>query len=115
MRIRNERDGSVIADDAEVARSPARRLVGLIGGREPGKGSALVIPKCRQVHTFLMRFPIDIVFLDAENRILSMAANVRPYSITRYCKCAVNAIELPAGTASEYGLKPGDRLLMSEE
>jgi uncharacterized protein len=115
MRIRNERDGSLLADNVEVARSLARRLVGLIGRRELPSGSALVIPKCRQVHTFFMRFPIDVVFVDAQNRILSVAANVKPYSITQYCKGAVNAIELPARTASEYRLKPGDKFLMSEE
>ncbi len=107
MRIRNERDGSVPADDVEVARSLVHRLVGLMGRRELPRGSALLIPKCHQVHTFFMRFPIDVVFLDAQNRILCVEPNVKPYSITRHCRGAVNAVEFPAGTP---GLQIGDIL-----
>lgn len=114
MRIRNGRDGSIPADRVEIARSLLGRLVGLIGRREFPGGSALVIQGCRQVHTFFMRFPIDVVFLDAENHILCVEADVRPYSITRYCKRAASAVELPAGTASEYGLRIGDALVMHD-
>ena len=110
MRIRNERDGSVVADRVEVARSLVQRLIGLMGRRDFSGGTALVIPSCSQVHTFFVRFPIDVVFLDAKSRILCVESDVRPYGITRYCKGAVSAVELPAGTADRCGLRTGDIL-----
>lgn len=103
------------ADNVEVARGFIRQLVGLIGRREFPRGSALVIPGCRQVHTFFMRFAIDVVFLDAQNRILCVEADVRPYRVTRYCRGAARAIEFPAGIVAEYRLKPGDTVVISEE
>ena len=112
MRILDER-GAVIAENVEVARSFAARLVGLMGRRNLPSGYALVIPACRQVHTFFMRFPIDVLFLDADNRVICLENGIKPYRATGYCRGAACAVELPAGTASEHGLSVGDRILTS--
>ena len=104
----------MIAERVETARGLARRLVGLIGRREFAPGSALVIPACRQVHTFFMRFAIDVLFLDAENRILYAEANVKPYGVTNHRGGACMAIELPAGTIAAHGLRPGDVMVLSD-
>jgi len=110
MRIANQRNGRVLAENAEVAGSFPARLVGLIRRRTFPKGSALVIPSCRQVHTFLMRFPIDVLFSDAQNRVVRIAECVRPCRVTGYCRSAARAIELPAGTVSSCGVAVGDTL-----
>jgi uncharacterized membrane protein (UPF0127 family) len=115
MRLTRRNDDVAIAEHVETARGLARRLVGLIGRREFAPGSALMIPACGQVHTFLVRFPIDVIFLDAENRILCVEANVRPYRVTKTCPGARMAIELPAGTIAAHGLRPEDEVMMSEE
>lgn len=114
MRILDER-GAVIAEEVEVARGFAARLIGLIGRRSLPSGFALVIPGCRQVHTFFMRFPIDVLFLDADNRVICLESDIKPYRATGYCRGAACAVELPAGTASEHGLGVGDSVVMSEE
>ena len=113
MRILDER-GAVIAENVEVARSFAARLIGLMGRRSLPSGFALVIPACRQVHTFFMRFPIDVLFLDADNRVICLENGIKPHRVTGYCRGAACAVEFPAGTASEHGLRTGDRIVMSE-
>ncbi len=114
MKILTATDGRVVAGNAEVARSLMQQLIGLIGGREFSKGSALIIPGCRQVHTFFMRFPIDVLFLDADNRILTVELDVKPYSVTSYCRGAHKSVELPAGTCMECTILPDDILVIRE-
>ena len=76
-----------------VARSRWARLTGLALRRDP-PGYALLIPRCRSIHTFGMRFPLDIAFLDAEGRVLEIRRGVPPGRIaTRPDACAV--LELP--------------------
>lgn len=111
MKILDER-GAVIAEKVEVARSFAARLIGLMGRRSLPSGFALVIPGCRQVHTFFMRFPIDVLFLDADNRVICLENGVKPYRVTRHCRGAAYALELPARTASEHGVHTADRIVM---
>ena len=113
MRLTRSSDGAVIAERVEVARSLGRRLVGLIGTRDFPAGSALVIPGCGRIHTFLMRFPIDVIFLDAKDCILCVEPNVRPFGITKPCPGARTTIELPAGTIAAYELQVGDEIPLS--
>jgi uncharacterized membrane protein (UPF0127 family) len=79
-----------------VARSLRRRLLGLALRRRPPDGRALLFPRCRSVHTFGMRFAIDVVFLDSNGRVLRIAAGVRPGRVAR-CPDAVAAVEVRAG------------------
>jgi uncharacterized membrane protein (UPF0127 family) len=61
-----------------VATTRAARLLGLAGITRESAESGLLIPRCRSVHTFGMRFPIDVLFLDGESRALSVRSGVRP-------------------------------------
>jgi uncharacterized membrane protein (UPF0127 family) len=58
---------------------------------------------------FFMRFPIDAVFLDAENTVLRIAADLRPWRVAG-CRGAKAVVELAAGECARVGLQPGDRL-----
>lgn len=51
------------------ARAPLARMLGLAGLRALPSGAALLIPRCRSVHTFGMRFALDVVFLDADGAV----------------------------------------------
>ena len=59
-----------------VASSRRRRLLGLAWRRHPPQGWGLLFPRCRSVHTFGMRFEIDVVFLDASGRVLLIVRGV---------------------------------------
>jgi hypothetical protein len=110
MRIVVQRTGAVLADEAEVADTITRRLIGLIGRQEIPKGIALVLPGVHQVHTFFMRFAIDLVCVDADWRVLCTRRCVAPWRFGPYCRKAEYAIELPAGTISVAGVEVGDQL-----
>jgi uncharacterized membrane protein (UPF0127 family) len=106
-------NGQVIAEEATVAGTFCGRLTGLIGRRSLPHGSALMIPRCNQVHTFCMRFPIDVLFLNADNVILAVES-LRSWKISKRHPGASKVIELPAGTISESGLAPGNQLSLSD-
>jgi uncharacterized membrane protein (UPF0127 family) len=80
-----------------VASSPWRRLIGLaLRPRPAPPGRALLLPRCRSVHTCGMRYPLDLVWLDGAGAVLAVERGVRPW---RLCSSAGAAavIEVPAG------------------
>jgi uncharacterized protein len=81
-----------------VARSLHRRLLGLALRRRAPDGWALLFPRCRSVHTFGMRFAIDVVFLDSEGRVARVVSDLRPGRIA-LCRRAAAAVEVRAGEA----------------
>jgi uncharacterized membrane protein (UPF0127 family) len=114
MKITAGRSGYVLAENAVYAKRLFERIRGLIGRRPIVEGEALVIPACRQVHTFFMRFPIDVVFADREGRVMGIAENLSPFSFSGYFWKAHFAVELPAGTARRASLAMGGLLLFKD-
>jgi uncharacterized membrane protein (UPF0127 family) len=96
--IKNLTKGTVLADKVNLARSFQSRLIGLIGRKYLEKGSGLILPDCNAVHTFFMRFPIDVLFLDGEGRAVGRLENLPPWRISPFFWKAKTCIELPAGT-----------------
>ena len=84
-----------------VANSGWRRLRGLAGRRHPPDGWALLFPRCRSVHTFGMRFPIDVVFLDEAGWPIEIRQGVRPGRVV-ICRRADAVLELQAGGADHH-------------
>lgn len=80
------------------ARSLRSRLVGLALLRHMDGDDALLIRRCRSVHTFGMRFPIDVVFVDRDCRVLRVVRDLAPRRIAS-CRHAAAAIEVRAGEA----------------
>jgi hypothetical protein len=77
--------------DILVARSPFRRLLGLALRRRP-PAHALLLPRCRSVHTFGMRFPLDLIWLDRDGRVLRVDEAVPPWRV-RSCRGAAAVLE----------------------
>ena len=98
------RDEDVLAV-AEVADSRRRRARGLIG-REDVEGAFLIRP-CRHVHTFGMRFPIDIAFCDRSGTVLHMSC-LAPKRMSRPVWHSAFAIEARAGSFERWKLRAGD-------
>ena len=74
-----------------VARSPLARLLGLALRRRP-PGHALLLPRCRSVHTFGMRFPLDLIWLDRTGRVVRVDEAVPPWRV-RSCRGADAVLE----------------------
>jgi uncharacterized protein len=79
-----------------VARGWWARLLGLALLRSVPPDVGLLLPRCRSVHTFGMRFALDLVFLDADGAVVKRVAGVGPGRVVA-CRRAVAVVELPAG------------------
>ncbi|MBI2168526.1 MAG: DUF192 domain-containing protein [Actinobacteria bacterium] len=99
-------EGRVLAA-LEVAASRADRRRGL-RGRDEFEGALLLRP-CRQVHSFGMRFPIDVAFCTDDGEVLRVST-LRPGRISTVVPRAAFVIEARAGSFARWGLSPGERL-----
>ena len=102
------RSGDVFADRTRVAVSFGQRLRGLIGQGSLGEGEGLYIPRCSSIHTFFMRFPIDVVFLDGENRVLRTIQGMRPFRVALGPGKTKNVLEMRSGTMARKDCRSGD-------
>lgn len=100
-------NGRPIADSIVWAHEPADRMRGLLG-RGLMEGQALVIAGARQVHTFGMRYAIDVLFCDEGWVVRHRVPRMAPCRITRWVGPARYAIELPGGTIED--MRVGERL-----
>jgi uncharacterized membrane protein (UPF0127 family) len=85
----------ILGFDVPVATIRVSRLLGLALLSREDAGVGLLIPRCRSIHTFGMRFPLDVLFLDAEGRVIDLRRAVPPGRFIR-CANAVAALELPS-------------------
>src|SRR6478609_12003483 len=110
-RVRRTADGAVVCERCELPESSFGRMRGLLGrsGLEPGSG--MLIDSAPSVHMFFMRFPIDVVFIDRDWRVLSVRHELRPWRVAGK-RGAVAALELPAGAAAAAGIEEGDVLAL---
>lgn len=107
MTVRNLTRHTALGNGIEIAGSGGTRRKGLLGRRGLERGGGLWIVPCESVHTFFMRFPIDLVYLDRKNRVRKVRHAVGPWRIS-LCLSAHSVLELPAGTARESGTVRGD-------
>ena len=104
-------DGRVVARLVEPAFDAATRKRGLLGRTSLDPGAALVIAPCSAVHTFFMRFPSDVVFVDREGRVTKITPELTPWRLAGSLR-AFATVELASGSAGECRLQPGDRLIV---
>jgi uncharacterized protein YjbJ (UPF0337 family)/uncharacterized membrane protein (UPF0127 family) len=101
-RFRRLSRSAVMGIQVPVAEGPIARLLGLALLDSDRVGAGLLIPRCRCVHTFGMRFALDLVFLDTAYRPLREVRGVRPFRFAR-CPNAVAVLERPCPGASRRG------------
>jgi uncharacterized membrane protein (UPF0127 family) len=110
-RVSNPARGTVLAERCRVARSMRDRTVGLLGTSALGAGQGLWIERSPSIHMFFMRYPIDAVFVDADDRVVRVVERLRPWRIVAWVRGARDCIELPAGSVSGTGTVAGDPLV----
>jgi len=103
---RNTSLNTVIADKVGVADTRSTRAVGLLARRGLEPGEALWIVPSRGVHTWGMRFSIDVVALDQAGTVIDCVSNLRPWRMRLPRRGTAGVLELPAGTleASRTGI-----------
>jgi uncharacterized membrane protein (UPF0127 family) len=109
---RNTSLNTVLADRVGVAATRATRAVGLLSrsGLEPGE--ALWIVPSRGVHTWGMRFPIDVLALDEEGMVIDCVSNLRPWRVRLPRRGTAGVLELPAGTLAASHTSIGHQVIL---
>jgi uncharacterized protein len=109
LRVLNITRQTVIGDRIEVADSGARRNKGLLGRTGLAQGEGLWIVPCEAVHTFAMKFAIDLIYLDRHRRVVKVRHAVRPGRISGSLR-AHSVLELPPGVIVATHTQRGDIL-----
>jgi uncharacterized membrane protein (UPF0127 family) len=109
--VKNTRSGLLLAERLEGAFGSAVRRKGLLGRDGLPDGTAFVIAPSNAVHTFFMRFPIDIVFVRRNGQVITVKPNVPAYRIAASLR-AFAVIEMAAGGAARADVRPGDCLII---
>lgn len=99
--------GVALASELEIATSFIARSQGLLGrsGLRPDTG--MLIDPCPSIHTWFMRFPIDVIFLDGKNRVVGLRRNLKPWRMAWSWRGA-KTIELPVGVIAATSTQVGD-------
>ena len=110
---RNLDTGRVVADKVAVADTRATRAVGLLNRSGLAPGEALWIVPSRGVHTWWMRFSIDVVALDEHGVVVDQVAALKPWRIRLPRRGTAGVLELPAGACEQTGTRIGHRIQLS--
>lgn len=108
----NRAKSTVLASDVELADTGWARIKGLLGRKAEDfrSGKGLWIAPSQGVHTLGMSFPIDVVYLDSEYRVIHVCHDLAPLRIAALKLKARSVIELPAGTLAQTRTSVGDVL-----
>ena len=107
--MRNHTRNTVLGRSVDQADTSAKRRTGLLKHERLERGEGLWIVPCESVYTFFMKFPIDLVYLDKENKVRKVRKAVPAWRLSA-CLTAHSILELPAGTIEETGTQAGDVL-----
>ena len=110
MKALNGSKKTVIVSDLKEAAEFFQRLVGLMGRGRLENNEGLWMARCKAIHTFFMRFPIDVVFLDRDFIVKKTVKGLRPFRPVVSCWHAQGVLELPEGTIDRAQIQIGDRV-----
>lgn len=109
LRVINQSRSIALAERADIADTSAKRRTGLLKHLKLESGEGLWIAPCEGIHTFGMKFPIDVLFLSKKKKVLKARANMARGRIALSLR-AHSVLELPAGTIEASGTCVGDQL-----
>src|SRR5262249_45888619 len=108
-KVRNRDRGTILAEAADVADTSAKRRTGLLKHNGLAAGEGLWIVPCEAVHSFGMKFAIDVVYLDRKKRVRKTRKEMVPRRLSA-CLTAHSVLELPVGAIDSSRTQPGDQL-----
>jgi uncharacterized protein len=111
--VQNRVRGTLLASNVRLADTPRSRRVGLLKHERLETGEGLWIVPTQAIHTFGMRFPIDVVFLDARLFVKRMYQALPPWRLTTFVWGAQSVLELASGSLAGTGTMVGDQLQFS--
>jgi uncharacterized membrane protein (UPF0127 family) len=109
MVLVNVTKKTLVSDRCHFANSVFKRMVGLLNRKALGPGEGLLLDRCYGIHTFGMRFPLDVLFLDKDLRVMRAVTALPPFR-TCVVKKAVYVLELPVGAIQHTRTEAGDQI-----
>ncbi|HUS14595.1 MAG TPA: DUF192 domain-containing protein [Chloroflexia bacterium] len=110
--LRNVTRDTVVASEVRMATSPWARGLGLMGHPGLAPGQALVLQPESSIHMFFMRCPLDVLFLDKDDRVLHLYTGLRPWRVSRIVRGSKRVVEMPVGGLAGSGTQVGDQLAL---
>jgi len=98
-----------VSQQLKIAESFFERLIGLMFKEKMDGFDGLLIKQCRSIHTFFMRYPLDIVFMNNEMKIKKIIRNIKPWRMTLIYFTSTQVLELEGGTLHQE-IREGDKL-----
>ena len=114
MKVLDKDTGVTIIENLKLAYSFMKRLKGLMFDKQMQPQSGVHIKPCTSVHTFFMKFPIDVIYVDKEMRIVGLEQSLKPGEIGKRYKNVHSVIELEAGKILELGIIVGQTLKIQQ-
>jgi uncharacterized protein len=105
-----KKTGVCIADQVEIAQTFLKRLIGLTGRSKMIDGNGLYFPSCRSIHSFFMKFSIDVLFLDKEMHITKIVSCLKPNRLAFSPLQTRHTLELSCGALEKLQIKVGDAI-----
>lgn len=102
--------GEVLTGELHVADSFGTRFVGLMGKKGMPTDEGLLLKHCASIHTFFVKFPIDVAYLDRRMTVVAIYQGVRPWRMVTAVERGLHTLEMAAGAFESRGLKVGHRL-----
>ncbi|MCB9060751.1 MAG: DUF192 domain-containing protein [Halobacteriovoraceae bacterium] len=102
-------NSNTIAKKVKRATSAFDRMIGLMFSRKMNDFDCLYLSPCTSIHTFFMKYEIDVIFCDKNNIVLKVYRNLKPWRITPIFFRSKFVLELMGGTVP-YDLKNGEKL-----
>ena len=111
-RVRVDSSGRALCV-ADVADNPWTRARGLLGRAGLSEGEGLWIRPSKSIHTFFMRFPIDVAYLSSDGTVVKICARLRPFRLSAGGRKAHSVLELPPGLLDGTPLQVGEKLVLT--
>jgi hypothetical protein len=110
-RLQNQRNGGILADRILTAFDSRTRRVGLLKHASLPDGEAMIIAPSNAIHTFFMKFAIDVAFVSRDGRVLQIRSRLVPFRLAISWR-AYAVIEVAAGRLTKIDTVPGDRIAL---
>lgn len=110
MKLYLEKNQKVVINNVKVADTFIGRLNGLMFKKSIERDFALVISPCNSIHMFFMKFPLDVLFVDKNNKIVGVNKEIKPWRMSKLYPNASYVVEMSSGIIKEYEICIGDTI-----
>jgi len=114
MRVVNRTKNTILMEKGKIAKDFFSRGIGLLSRSGLANGEGLIISRTQSVHSFFMRFPIDVVWGDKNNKVVHLHPNMVAWRVSRHVFRSRYVVELPVGTINSSQTTLGDILEIGE-